>query len=563
MKTYKYFAMGTVLLAATSCSDFLTPESKSSLDAEAMLVNESAINDAYYSLRAVYANGEYRQWFQAGTDLYSDGRNPIPAAYNTYTLNPSTEELNKSLYEYCFKGIRSAYAVVYYSGGIPEANRQKRVDEARVIAANYYYLLVNSYGGVPIIKEFINTPEREYARASAQEVYEYIINELLSVIENNALDATNATAGGGRVSMEAAKGLLAKTYLAAAWDLNNNEYFAKAAQYADEVINASAAKGLPTEYANLYKADGSGDDNAEFIWDVEYDLASANNKSAGGHSISSYYCNYIGGSEDNVKAMTSMYVPTLYALQCFKKGDKRYDATFMKELPDVKNGSAYGYWTWYEKGESLVGVPVVRYYPAWYETDADIAAWRAIDPTNRANTYIIPMAENSKEAQIMSGNAKNYYEMIKDVFGGSACKKFDDSQTASTAGDTDYRDIHIITLPDLYLVAAEAYLKAGNNTEALNRLNVVHKRACGAELAAVSLDAILEERACEFFGNDQRWIDLSRTKTLKARYTAYNYQETGTVKWLRPIPQYVIDINNAITQNPEYVIVSEEENATE
>ena len=120
-----------------------------------------------------------------------------------------------------------------------------------------------------------------------------------------------------------------------------------------------------------------------------------------------------------------------------------------------------------------------------------------------------------------------------------------------------------MTLPDLYLVAAEAYLKAGNNTEALNRLNVVHKRACGAELAAVSLDAILEERACEFFGNDQRWIDLRRTKTLQARYTAYNYQETGTVKWLRPIPQYVIDINNAITQNPEYVIVSEEENATE
>lgn len=563
MKTLKYLMMGLVLLGATSCEDFLTPNNRSSLEADKMLVNEAAINDAYYSLRSVYANGSYREWFQAGTDLYSDGRNPISPAYNTYTLNPATEEKDKSLYEYCFKGIRSAYAVAHYSGGIPEANRQKRIDEARVIAANYYYLLVNSYGGVPLIKEFLNSPAREYPRASAEEVYTYIIEELKAVISNNALEATNATAGGGRVSIEAAKSLLAKTYLSAAWDLNKNEYFSLAAQTADEVINASAAKGLPTEYAALYKADGSGDDNAEFIWDVEYNQATANNKDTGGHSISSYYCNYIGGSEDNVKAMTSCYVPTLYALQCFKKGDKRYDATFMKELPDVKKGSSYGYWTWYEKGESLVGVPVVRYYSAWYETDADIAAWRAIDPTNRANTYVIPMAENSKEAQNMDGSTQNYYEMLKGVYGGSACKKFDDSNTASVTTNTDYRDIHIITLPEIYLVAAEAYLKVGNTTEALNRLNVVHKRACGTELNAIDINTILDERTCEFFGNDQRWIDLRRTKTLQTRYVAYNYQETGSVKWLRPIPQYVIDINKAIEQNPEYVVTPTDGEATE
>ena len=35
----------------------------------------------------------------------------------------------------------------------------------------------------------------------------------------------------------------------------------------------------------------------------------------------------------------------------------------------------------------------------------------------------------------------------------------------------------IITLPEMYLVAAEAYLKAGDNPKALARLNEVHQRA--------------------------------------------------------------------------------------
>ena len=69
----------------------------------------------------------------------------------------------------------------------------------------------------------------------------------------------------------------------------------------------------------IRKADGSGDDNEEFIWDVEYDYASANNKVDGGHPWSSFYCNYVGGNEDNGKATTSSYVPTVHALEYFER----------------------------------------------------------------------------------------------------------------------------------------------------------------------------------------------------------------------------------------------------
>ena len=73
-------------------------------------------------------------------------------------------------------------------------------------------------------------------------------------------------------------------------------------------------------------------------------------------------------------------------------------------------------------------------------------------------------------------------------------RKFDDSQTASNQGNTCYRDIHIITLPEMYLVAAEAYLKAGANDKALARLNEVHQRAGLAALTGtVTIDNILDE----------------------------------------------------------------------
>lgn len=120
---------------------------------------------------------------------------------------------------------------------------------------------------------------------------------------------------------------------------------------------------------------------------------------------------------------------------------------------------------------------MVRYYSAWYETDADFDSWKAKDPTNRANTYRIPMDSRTKEAQNMDGSDIDYYDNQALVYGSSPCKKFDDSQTASNQGNTCYRDIHIITLPEMYLVAAEAYLKAGVNDKALARLNEVHQRA--------------------------------------------------------------------------------------
>ena len=555
--------MGTM----TSCSDFLDASNKSNVTAKQSFATKEGlnnlVNNAYQHLQNVYAAPLFTSCFSAGTDMYADARNKMNEALNTYeTLTPENTDI-KNLYTYLYSGIRAANSVSYYAqtAQVDDKTKGQLIGEARVLAAYEYYLLVNNFGGVPIMKDFLTTADTGYPKSSAADVYAYIISELEDVISKNVLQASTATKGGGRISQETAKAILAKTYLSAAWDLNKQEYFSKAAALADEVI---AGRKLTTPFAKLWKADGSGDDNEEFLWDVEYDLATANNTTSGGTEGSGYYCNYLGGNEDNIKATTSSYVPTLYALHCFKKGDQRYDATFMKELPDINKGNAAntGYWTWYKNGESLVGKPVTRYYSAWYETDADFEAWKAIDPANRANTYRIPMDSQSKEAQNMDGRDMEYYDNQQLVYGSSPCKKFDDSKTAKTEKNTCYRDIHIITLPEMYLVAAEAYLKAGDNPKALARLNEVHQRAgLSALTGTITIDDILDENACENFGNEARWMDLRRTQTLVTRCTKYNHEMGDKAaqyigkKLLRPIPQAAIDANDQLTladQNPGY-----------
>lgn len=555
--------MGTM----TSCSDFLDASNKSNVTAKQSFATKEGlnnlVNDAYQHLQNVYAAPLFTSCFSAGTDMYADARNKMNEALNTYeTLTPENTDI-KNLYTYLYSGIRAANSVSYYAqtAQVDDKTKNQLIGEARVLAAYEYYLLVNNFGGVPIMKDFLTTADTGYPKSSAEDVYAYIISELEEVISKNVLQASTATKGGGRISQETAKAILAKTYLSAAWDLNKQDYFSKAAALADEVI---AGRKLTTPFAKLWKADGSGDDNEEFLWDVEYDLATANNTTSGGTEWSGYYCNYLGGNEDNIKATTSSYVPTLYALHCFKKGDQRYDATFMKELPDINKGNAAGtgYWTWYKNGESLVGKPVTRYYSAWYETDADFEAWKAIDPANRANTYRIPMDSQSKEAQNMDGRDMEYYDNQQLVYGSSPCKKFDDSKTAKTEKNTCYRDIHIITLPEMYLVAAEAYLKAGVNDKALARLNEVHQRAgLPALTGTITIDDILDENACENFGNEARWMDLRRTQTLVTRCTKYNHEMGDKAaqyigkKLLRPIPQAAIDANDQLTladQNPGY-----------
>jgi len=124
--------------------------------------------------------------------------------------------------------------------------------------------------------------------------------------------------------------------------------------------------------------------------------------------------------------------------------------------------------------------------------------------------------------------------------------------------DISSRDAVVMRLAEMYLIKAECELATGAAGDALNTINALRaKRAITGKdnsiAGPVTLDVILDERAIELCGEQQRWFDLKRTRTLVDRVKAYNAQGKAIVKdihYLRPIPQSQLD---AVTNRDEFL----------
>ena len=96
--------------------------------------------------------------------------------------------------------------------------------------------------------------------------------------------------------------------------------------------------------------------------------------------------------------------------------------------------------------------------------------------------------------------------------------------------DTDW---YMIRIAETYLLRAEARLAQGNKSGAADDINELRKRA-GAKLCSagdVDIDYILDERIRELFGEEQRWVTLSRLScNPKATYVldCYSTQDATT-----------------------------------
>jgi hypothetical protein len=139
--------------------------------------------------------------------------------------------------------------------------------------------------------------------------------------------------------------------------------------------------------------------------------------------------------------------------------------------------------------------------------------------------------------------------------------KFKDSTRTSAAEAQSARDVFVIRLAEMYLIAAEAKMKTGDNDSAAYYINQIRTRAAlpgrTAQMqitsAQVNLDFILDERARELCGEQLRWFDLKRTGKLASRIQSMNpdaaiyFQPFHTV---RPIPQAQLD---AITNKADFL----------
>jgi len=136
-----------------------------------------------------------------------------------------------------------------------------------------------------------------------------------------------------------------------------------------------------------------------------------------------------------------------------------------------------------------------------------------------------------------------------------ALKKFDDLN-GSIIRDLADRDVFVFRLSEMYLIAAEGYMMAAQSSQAIQKLNTLRTAraitgksnvlspAEEAQVSSRDINVILDERARELCGEQQRWFDLKRTGKLLERVQLYNGTAKSNIQpfhVLRPIPQPQMD----------------------
>ncbi|PKP10142.1 MAG: hypothetical protein CVU09_08420 [Bacteroidetes bacterium HGW-Bacteroidetes-4] len=612
-KSFIIVLLGVLIgfIGFTSCEDFLEADNNSAITADEMFSTqegyENLVNQAYFSLRSIYNDPAI---YCAGTDLYVGIRAAGDQTLEGYTLTSDNGTV-KELYIDLYAVINAANAVLYYADKSEAfAEKALRQEEARFIRAYAYYVLSQQFGRVPIIKDYINTAENYYPRTTLEETYQFIIDELVELSNSTLLSEVDKT---GRASKQAAKALLAKAYLAAGWDLetslsdartgtfsiNSTSYFDLAAATAKQVANAVP---LTLPFEDKWSPDN--EQNDEVIFAIQWDRATSLDQNKGGYSHQNDFGTYLGATATlGMKFVNSNLNPTTKTYYLYNADDARYNGTFMTtiynyiKVENDGNWGKQGYWAYYNAAEEAKAtMGIAFHYPAWYVSDQEIADYQTANTSQFVSDGMqnisqiirtsapIRWIKYKKDGTLDTDETDlDYNQALARVGAIPPIKKFDDPRTTVTAttGDGSYRDFVALNISDIYLVAAEAYLMAGNEGEALNYLNQVRARAGASQLVSFAsyqrydpneeayvsadqnIDVILDERARELLGEYHRWMDLRRTRQLVKYNEKWNVNFVysnivggdGNIKWLRPIPADEVGLNTGISssdQNPGY-----------
>lgn len=548
------------LIALAGCADFLEEENKTDTLSDEIYKTadgyENLVKSVYSSLRDLYRE----PWlFMAGTDMYVEGRNAQPEGISEYNTLAPTEPSVLNFYTNSYKAIQRCNVAVQYNAlTVQTTKTPTRLAEVKFIRAYYYFLLVQSFGGVSLSNDVLTTPTTSFQRNSAEEVYAFVISEMEEAL---ALLSSVSDQEFGRVTARAIKHYLAKVYLTRGYEtFAGADDFSKAAAYADDAIQGHSLSSVLFE--DLFWP--GKENNKEVLWSIQFDKSSLSDATNGGSLQSLYFGPYLGGEGAKFGYPYRSYtlLATTYVYRLFNENDVRWEGSFMNVFYER-------YFDFYDKPKSERANMNVRFYfpQAWQV--ADTAAWRAADVIHRKATKIIPYQETTPEVLTWERN-------VNIDNNTPSLRKFDDPTAVFSGNGSSTRDIYLARLAETYLLAAEAYVKLGNTVTAMERVNVVRTRAertpgslVLTDASQVTTDFILDERARELFGEYERWFDLKRTGKLKERTELYNKEirdqyfrkgidpfkgSDGADKILRPIPQSAIDLNqnDEFTQNPGY-----------
>jgi len=220
----------TVLLVLlfTGCSKIINEEPRSTYTPDYFKTTTGVtggVTSLYANLRYIFGNGYYLDACQTGTDEATYGQN---ADQNFKDLDLSgvgqvtgASSRSDALWNTVFPNINTASGVIQYgaAAGVPNS----LIAEARFFRAFDYFMLVQTFGGVPLDLgsgelQFNTSAIRISTRNSVPEVYTRgIFPDLDSALAQ--LPATGRVTGG--VTKTLASLYLAKAYLTYGWWLEN------------------------------------------------------------------------------------------------------------------------------------------------------------------------------------------------------------------------------------------------------------------------------------------------------------------------------------------------------
>ncbi|MGM9735075.1 MAG: RagB/SusD family nutrient uptake outer membrane protein [Candidatus Cryptobacteroides sp.] len=153
-----------------------------------------------------------------------------------------------------------------------ESLRNQYKAEAMFIRAYTYFNMYRLWGGVPVTRKVVTVAEAlQIGRASKEQMYDFIVGDLETIVNDAMLPASYAAADAGRVTSGAAKALLAKAYLT----------FGQPSKAADVLSGMIGTYELLDNVADVF--DVANKDNKEIIFAVKY------NKTVQGEGHGAWY----------------------------------------------------------------------------------------------------------------------------------------------------------------------------------------------------------------------------------------------------------------------------------
>ena len=430
------------------------------------------------------------------------------ADLNTQTWSPSNPFLT-ALYQ------RLALSITYANDFINNAqlygteNVDRYVAEARFLRALAYYWAIDLFGQFPFTTEEDGVGKFFPEIGTRQEIFSYIESELLAI--ENSLGAPRFSYP--QADQAAAWMLLSRLYL-------NAEVYTGTPRWSDVVTYTGRVIGagysLAPDYRQNFSADNDGRSNPEMIFAWEQD----------GMNVQGYVgTTFIIESSSDAEYIRAEDFHGLTSNTNWNGNRARIQ--FLDVMVDTI--ATYG------------NVPIPASDPTFSEC-----------PDQRV------FLKMKKDRNIPSPSASGDY--------GIGVYKF----TARNANGTlpaNYNtayactDFPVFRLADAYMMRAEALFRLGgaeNIQAAVNDINLIRQRAYGddsgnIEVADLTLDFIIDERAREFYYEAQRRTDLVRFGKFTGgdylwQWKGGAYAGTSTSEHLNlfPIP------GDELSSNPNY-----------